>query len=69
MPPPVTVPPVGAVTVNWYVGVAVNVAVQVLTPSTDTVVLVPVPAQLPPQLVNEYPESAAAVSVTDVEAV
>jgi hypothetical protein len=47
----------------------VNVAVQVLTPSTVTVVLALVPEQLPPQLVNEYPESAAAVSVTGVDAV
>ena len=46
-----------------------NVAVQVLGLSTVTVVVVLVPEQLPPQLVKEYPEAGAAVSVTDVEPV
>jgi hypothetical protein len=71
-PAPVTLPPVGTgLMVIVYGGPvgspAVKVAVQVLTASTVTVVLVLVPEQLPPQLVNEYPESAAAVSVTEVD--
>jgi hypothetical protein len=56
---PVTVPPVGrGLIVIVYGGpgsgplVDVNVALQVLTLSTWTVVLVLVPVQLPPQLVN-----------------
>ena len=53
IPPPVTVPPVGVVTVSRYVGSAVNVAVQVLALSTVTLVVVLVPEQLPPQPVNE----------------
>ena len=46
---------------------APNVAVHVFTPSTVTVVVAPVPEQLPPQDANECVASGVAVSVTGVD--
>ena len=59
MPAPWMVPPVGSVTVSVYGGpftgpppLAVKVALHVRAASTSTVVVVAVPLQAPPQLVN-----------------
>jgi hypothetical protein len=61
MPAPVTLPPVGGVTVSLYGGpvgspppppLAVNVALQLFAASTSTLVVAAVPLQAPPQLVN-----------------
>jgi hypothetical protein len=56
-PAPLTVPPVGLGLIAIVYGgplttLAVNEAVHVLAPSTDTVVVGPVPEHEPPQLAN-----------------
>ena len=65
IPPPVTVPsPVTETVSAKVVADGVNDAFTLLSASMDTVQLVAVPAQAPPQPVNAYPDSGVARTVT-----
>ena len=60
---PVPLPVPDLLTVNWFVGIALNVADTLALPVT---VQAPLPEQAPPQLTNDEPAAAAAFKATDV---
>jgi len=61
----VPVPVPDLLTVNWFVGIVLNVADTLALPVT---VQAPFPEQAPPQLTNDEPAAAAAFNATEVPA-
>ena len=60
---PVPLPVPDLLTVNWFVGMVLNVADTLAVPVT---VQGPLPEQAPPQLTNDEPAAAAAFKATEV---